>query len=75
MEWLRTPAAARYIGHAPRTLEKWRLRGSGPQYSRVPGHRTVVYSRAALDRWLAQGTRSSTSDPGPELEERSHGGS
>ena len=64
--WLTTQEAANYLGHSRRSLEKWRLAGSGPRFSRAPGHRSVRYSRADLDDWMAQGLRLSTSDPGLE---------
>lgn len=59
---LRTPEAASYIGCSPRTLEKFRQIGGGPVYLKVG--RSVLYSRADLDRYLEQCRRSSTSDLG-----------
>jgi predicted DNA-binding transcriptional regulator AlpA len=61
--WLRTPSAAAYCGLAISTLEKMRLAGTGPAFSKA-GRRVVVYSVEALDSWLAARTRTSTSDPG-----------
>lgn len=58
--YLRTRPAADYIGLSPRTLEKFRLSGSGPNYSKVG--RAVLYDRQELDLWLAERRRSSTSD-------------
>jgi hypothetical protein len=60
---LRTPAAASYVGLAPRTLEKYRLRGGGPAYYRLSGH-AVVYDVDDLDLWLTSRRRASTSDHG-----------
>ena len=57
---LRTPAAAKYLGLAPRTLEKMRLTGNGPQYYKLG--RAVVYDTQDLDRWIGGRVRRSTSD-------------
>ena len=57
---LRTPAAAKYLGLAPRTLEKMRLTGDGPQYYKLG--RAVVYDTHDLDRWVERRARRSTSD-------------
>jgi hypothetical protein len=62
--YLRTRDAAAYLGISHRTLEDLRLRGGGPRYS-TPRPRVVVYDREDLDRWIARGARTSTSDPGP----------
>ena len=48
---LRAKQAAQYIGMAPSTLAKWRMRNCGPRYIRA-GKRIVVYRRRDLDRWL-----------------------
>jgi len=61
--YLRTPAAARYLGISRRTLEDLRITGGGPRYS-TPRPRLVVYDREDLDLWVAAGLRRSTSDPG-----------
>lgn len=60
--YLRTDDAATYCGLSPRTLERLRLTGGGPQYSRPPGRRFVVYDRADLDAWMGSGRRRSTSE-------------
>jgi hypothetical protein len=52
---LRTDAAARYVGLAPSTMAKMRVRGDGPPFSKA-GARIVVYDTRDLDDWL-QGTR------------------
>jgi len=64
-KFLRTPAAAIYCDLSTRTLEKLRLTGGGPPYSRPPGRRFVVYDLADLDAWMASGRRASTSDATP----------
>jgi hypothetical protein len=60
--FLRTPDAARYCGVSPRTLEKWRVSGGGPPYSRPPKRHFVVYHVDDLEAWLGSGRRRSTSD-------------
>jgi hypothetical protein len=61
--FLRTPDAAVYCGLSRRTLEKLRLKGGGPLYSRPRGHRFVVYDVEDLVEWIRAGRQSSTSDP------------
>lgn len=51
---LDTRAAAAYLALSPRTLEKWRTRGTGPAYSRIG--RRVVYRRDDLDAFVAART-------------------
>ena len=60
--YLRTTAAASYIGLRKSTMEKLRLTGGGAVFSKLG--RTVVYSRADLDAWVASRRRQSTSDTG-----------
>ena len=60
--YLRTASAAEYIGLTKSTLEKRRLTGGGPVFSKLG--RTVVYDRADLDAWVAARRRQSTSDTG-----------
>jgi hypothetical protein len=43
--------AARYLGHAEKTLAMWRLRGIGPAWRKVGGR--VFYFRRDLDRFIA----------------------
>ncbi|AZO72168.1 MAG: helix-turn-helix domain-containing protein [Mesorhizobium sp.] len=57
---LRTTEAARYIGIAPSTLAKLRMRGQGPAYSKA-GKRLVVYRTTDIDDWLLKSRRISTS--------------
>jgi len=56
---LRTEAAARYVGLAPSTLAKMRVRGDGPPFSKA-GARVVVYDIDDLDDWLRASRRTST---------------
>ena len=58
---LRAPEAAAYLGLAPSTLAKMRLRGDGPPYHKA-GPRVVVYSLSDLEDWLKANRRRSTSD-------------
>jgi predicted DNA-binding transcriptional regulator AlpA len=60
--YLRTPEAARFLGLSGRTLEKHRIYGTGPRYSKLGGR--VVYRVEDLQAWVAQGAKASTSDPG-----------
>jgi hypothetical protein len=57
---LRTDAAARYLGVSRSFLEKLRLSGGGPVYSKLG--KTVVYDAADLDGWADARKRASTSD-------------
>jgi len=52
-------AAALYLGLSPRTLEKWRLTGQGPLYTKRG--RRCVYRLEYLDVWAEAGMRRSTS--------------
>ena len=56
---LRAEAAARYVGLAPSTLAKMRVRGDGPPFSKA-GARVVVYDIADLEEWLQATRRKST---------------
>jgi hypothetical protein len=47
-------------GPKPRTLERWRTDGCGPEYVKV-GHR-VLYKQSAVERWLDDQTRTHTHD-------------
>jgi len=60
--YLRTPEAARFVGLSIRTLEKHRIYGTGPRYSKLGGR--VVYRLEDLQTWVASGAKASTSDPG-----------
>ena len=59
---LRTPEAARFVGLSIRTLEKHRIYGTGPRYSKLGGR--VVYRLEDLQAWVDTAVKASTSDPG-----------
>lgn len=59
---LKTVEAAAYCGSSSSTLEKLRLHGGGPVFSKLG--RRVVYRIEDLDAWLAANRRRSTSDAG-----------
>ena len=60
--YLRTPEAARFVGLSIRTLEKHRIYGTGPRYSKLGGR--VVYRLEDLQAWVDAAVKASTSDPG-----------
>jgi len=60
--FLCTSDAASYLGLSPRTLEKHRTYGTGPNYRKLGGR--VVYALEDLQGWADLATRMSTSDPG-----------
>ena len=57
---MRTPDAARYLNVSSSLLEKMRVAGGGPNYSKVG--RAVLYRRPSLDVWLIEQERRNTSD-------------
>jgi hypothetical protein len=61
---LKTPTAAgEYLGGVARaTLAKWRVYGRGPEFVKVG--RFVFYEESALDAFLDQNRRRSTSEKG-----------
>jgi predicted DNA-binding transcriptional regulator AlpA len=59
---MRTPEAARFVGLSIRTLEKHRIYGTGPRYSKLGGR--VVYRLDDIQAWVESGAKASTSDPG-----------
>ena len=59
-KFLRTGAAAEYLGVSRALLEKLRIVGGGPRFCRLG--RAVTYSTAALDDWAAQREHGSTSE-------------
>jgi len=61
LPFLRTQDAARFIGLSYRTLEKYRIAGTGPKYSKI-GTR-IVYAVSDLTEWVERGAKRSTSDP------------
>ena len=73
--WLSTEKAARYIGYGVPTLERYRISGEGPVYSRVG--RRVLYHMDDLNEWMRLGRRRSTSGPlisGPRERDRGRAG-
>lgn len=56
---MRPKVAAETLGVSEATLAKWRMRNYGPIFYRL-GHRTIVYRRSAIERWL--GTRECGGD-------------
>jgi predicted DNA-binding transcriptional regulator AlpA len=59
----RTPGAAQYLGLSASTLEKMRLQGTGPRFTKL-GTRAVGYREEDLDEFALIGRRRSTSDTG-----------
>jgi len=57
---LPTPAAAFYCNLGKSTLDKMRINGGGPIYSKIG--RRVVYDPTDLDEWLMAHRQSSTSE-------------
>ena len=63
--YLNTHQAGEYLGLSPRTLDRYRVKGSGPIYHRFGGR--VRYLAADLDAWAENRRRTSTSDDGTAL--------
>ena len=63
--YLNTHQAAEYLGLSPRTLDRYRVKGSGPIYHRFGGR--VRYVAEDLDDWATNRRRTSTSDDGTAL--------
>lgn len=57
-----TQEAADRLRISPRTLERWRLTGNGPEFIKVG--RLVFYVEDSLDAWVLGRVRRSTSDTG-----------
>jgi predicted DNA-binding transcriptional regulator AlpA len=55
-----TATAAKYVGLAKNTLEKMRLYGGGPRFSKYG--RAVRYSIGELDAWIEKNSAASTSE-------------
>ena len=55
-----TPEAAKRIRHSERTLERWRLDGTGPEF--VKAGRKVLYTDFALEAWVNARTFRSTAE-------------
>lgn len=60
--YLRTPEASRFVGLSIQTLEKHRMYGTGPRYSKIGGR--VIYRVDDLQTWVNNAAKTSTSDPG-----------
>lgn len=58
--YMRTDEAARYLCVSKSLLDKLRVGGDGPPYSKIG--RAVLYSRIELDRWLDDRAVISTSE-------------
>jgi predicted DNA-binding transcriptional regulator AlpA len=56
--FLRTQQAARFLGLSPRTVEKHRINGTGPKYSKIGGR--IIYAMADLEKWVELGIKKST---------------
>ncbi len=59
--------AADRLGLSPRFLEVRRYRGDGPRFVKVSS-RCVRYRPEALDAWIEERERTSTSDPGRDAD-------
>jgi hypothetical protein len=59
----RTRGAADFLGLATNTLEKWRIAGKGPAFSKIGG--AVVYDERDLESFLVACRRTSTSEDAP----------
>lgn len=59
---LNTRQAARRVALSPRTLERLRVTGRGPEFVKM-GH-AVRYAVPKLNAWLEKCNRKSTSDDG-----------
>jgi predicted DNA-binding transcriptional regulator AlpA len=52
--------AAEFLGLSVRTLQSWRVRGTGPRYTKIG--RSVRYQRRALVKFQEEHTVTSTSE-------------
>jgi len=59
--YLNTAEAAHYLGLSESSLEKRRVAGNGPIFSRLG--KCVRYERSALDEWARSDRRRSTAEP------------
>jgi len=62
--YLNTEMAAEMLGLSPRTLERLRVSGGGPQFFKAgPGKRSrVLYAKSDLVKWLQARCFDSTSE-------------
>lgn len=58
--WKTTEEAGPYVHRSPSTMEKLRVYGGGPRYSKQRG--LVLYHIDDLDEWLRSATMTSTSE-------------
>ena len=58
--YLSTRQAAAYLGLSPRTLDRYRVSGEGPDFYRFGGR--ILYRQADLEQWAAERRVSSTSE-------------
>lgn len=58
MKNIRVKEAAIYVGLSKSSLDKLRCFGGGPRFFKLG--RSVVYSTADLDAWMAERVRTST---------------
>lgn len=58
--FLNQTATAKILSVSERSLERWRLEGTGPAYRKFG--RRVLYAHADLIEWADQRRRTSTSD-------------
>ena len=61
--YLDTKEAATYLGLSPSTLNRMRVTGDGPRYSKVG--RRVIYDIADLDEWVEKRKRRFTGEAAP----------
>lgn len=59
--YVRTAAAANYLGIGKSTLERKRVEGTGPLF-RILGSKIVVYAITDLDAWASTHVLMSTSE-------------
>ncbi len=59
-DYLTQTEAAQFTRLSPRTLERMRLDGTGPKFTKAG--RRVIYSRCSIEEWLEMRTYKSTSD-------------
>lgn len=61
---LTTAEAGEYLSLSPHHLANLRVRGSGPAYVKLCG--SVRYEIVALEEWIAECRRASSSVPAPK---------
>jgi hypothetical protein len=59
-EFLIEEEAAKFLRVSPRSLQRWRMTGGGPEFTRL-GKKRVGYRRSGLRAWAASKTFASTS--------------